>query len=191
MIGRTILRVKPKPTPYRVEVKKRVIRAVGPFGSKPKPPTRNDRRRQRYATDLDYQETLRARARATYRAGTQMELANCLRSLDFYRTLAIPRRVTLPNGEERVIRVMRLASVAHCLQKIYQTVWRWKRDGMIPEPVLVLTGRGTKVYHIDEVRILIEEIGAHERVMAYYRADHQEVKHKIFTRINNLRNPWR
>lgn len=168
---------------------------VSPYTVKPKPVlkivSRNDRRRERYALDEEYQEALKLRSRSSYRQNNKIELDNCLRSLNFYETLAVPLQVGLPNGAARQMPVMTLANVANCLGKIYQTIWRWKQRGMIPEPALVLAGRGTAVYHVQEVRVLIEEIGSHEKVMAYYRADHTEVTERINQRIGEIRKRWR
>lgn len=191
----TLAGVKPRPkakTSSYVPVVKPKPQPAQPFGVRTV--DRNERRRHRYSTDEDYQETLKLRSRASYRASNGVELANCLRSLDFYRTLAKSKRVILPNGKTvREMPVMTLANVANCLQKIYQTIWRWKREGMIPEPALRLVDRehAAGVYHVDEVQVLIEEIGNHERCLAYYRANHTEVRDAIFSRIDVLRSQWR
>lgn len=151
---------------------------------------RNEQRRQIYHSDVNVREALKQRARQRYRKEQNLELATCLRSLAFYQSLSLPARVLLPSGIIRTMPVMGLQAVADCLGKIYQTVWRWKEKGMIPEPILEYEGKTSAVYHQEEVRVLIEEVGNHELLMAYYRSSHSEVKGRIFQRITALRETW-
>lgn len=151
---------------------------------------RNEKRRTAYATDADVRETTQARARQRYRRKNGTELGSCLRSLSFYKKLAKSRSVVLPNGTIRTFPVMGIQSTADCLQKIYSTLWRWKDREMIPAPVLITEARRVAVYHVNEVCILIEEIGTHEETMVYYRANHRDVRERIFSRINALRSQW-
>jgi hypothetical protein len=174
------------------QVKPRPARAMqGPFEVVPAAQNkqRNDKRREKYANGGTYKEMLQAKSRVNYRKSNKMELSSCLRSLSFYATLAKSKSVTYEN-HEYMFPVMNIRSVADCLGKIYQTIWRWSRNDMIPKAVLMTRSRSTGYYHVDEVRVLIEEIGNHERTMAYYRSNHREVRERIFSRIENVRQQW-
>lgn len=152
---------------------------------------RRDRRRQKYADDQDYQSTIKERSRDYYRKSQNLELSSCLRSLDFYTTLAKSMWVTTPKGRDVELRVMNIGSLANCLDKYYQTIWRWVQKGLIPEPALYSKTRQSGYYHVDEVLVLIEEIGRHEQLFAYYRSNHHEVRERIFSRISTIRNSWK
>jgi hypothetical protein len=99
-------------------------------------------------------------------------------------------------GKRTWIKGFSIPLTAEALQQLYQTVWRWLQNEVIPKPVLVCMDSGGPkasfpVYHIDEVRVLIEEIGEHEKNMAYLRKDHFEVRERIERRILAVRRRLR
>lgn len=152
---------------------------------KGKPPT--TARMVQYQNDPKFRKTIQAENRKRYRQKVNKELSSCLRSLDFYTTLASHERVILPNGEQREWPVFNLPVTAQVLQRYYQTVWRWVRDGTLPAPVLKTTDRRDGVYHSDEVRVMIEILGKHEKKFAYYRRDHAETRAELFSAIRKVR----
>lgn len=156
-------------------------RAVGPVVSK---------RKQRYENDETYRTNAKNASRKSYRKKAGVELDNCLHSLGFLDNVAESDKVRLPNGRETDYPVISVPRTSDLLQTLYQTVWRWINQGIIPKPILVTArddNRPRAVYHIDEVRILVEEIGAHQRQSKYLRKDHTEVIEAIERRINELR----
>lgn len=148
-------------------------------------------RKRRYAADAEFREKAKSLARRSYRRKTNMELNTCLHSLDFLSEKAKTEEVRLPSGEVREMPVFYLSDTADVLQKLYHTVWRWTHSGMIPSPVLLAnfsTAKPNSVYHIDEVRALVEEIGKHEKSIAYFRKDHTDVIERIEQRFNDIRS---
>jgi hypothetical protein len=147
----------------------------------------NKIRRSKYETDPEYREREKRRGRITYRKAKGVELDSCLKSLSFFEKLAKTERVRLPNKREKNWAVMNVPMASSALQQYYSTVWRWIERGQFPAPVLRPLDRDEKVYHVDEVRVFIEEIGKHMQKVAYYRRDHEEVRKRIFDRIGRVR----
>jgi len=144
-------------------------------------------RRRRYDDDEQYREEVKDVSRRAYRKHVKKELENCLRSLDFFEDLASVERVKFPDGKLYDCPVMNVPTTAKVLQKLYQTVWRWIKNGMLPEPFLEVYGTTKGVYHVDEIRVFIEVLGEHEKLFAYYRNDHTSTKNKLFDRVNLVR----
>jgi len=147
-------------------------------------------RKTRYALDTEYREKAKHFSRRSYRRRAAVELENCLHSLDFLTERGHMEDARMPNGEVKNFHVFYLTEAAKMLQKRYQTIWRWISNGVIPAPVLVAKldkGQPHEVYHVDEVRVLIEEIGKHENTVAYFRKDHVHVTMRIEQRIADIR----
>lgn len=137
-------------------------------------------RRLRYADDTEYRDKAKAASRRSYRKKIQLELDSCLYSLQFLDAAVKHVSVTLPNGEVSEQPVLTVPKTAELLQCLYQTLWRWIDNRVVPAPVLIASH---PVYHKEEVRILIEEIGEHEKTFRYLRFDHHEVRERIERRI--------
>lgn len=151
-------------------------------------PTRT--RKAKYHADASYREKAKYFSRRSYRRKMQVELSNCLYSLDFIADAGTVENVRLPNGKVRELHIFYISETAKMLQKRYQTVWRWIDNKMLPPPVITASlnaGRSYEVYHIEEVKIFIEEIGKHEKKVAYFRRDHHDVTMRIAQRIADLR----
>lgn len=156
----------------------------------------NKKRKERYDCDVTFREEQKRRSRRTYRKAHEVELENCLHSLKFLPDLAGPEQEVITSDDKYIkCQALTIQNTALAMQKLYPTVWRWINKGQLPEPALRLPvadersgkdGRG--VYHIDEVRVFIEEIGAHEMNVAYYRRDHTEVRDRVFERVSKLRS---
>lgn len=151
-------------------------------------------RKLRYATDEKYRTNAKDISRNAYRKKTGMETDSCLYSLEFIERLAkqYPVMRAGKSGKVRTVAGFSVPMAADALQQLYQTVWRWIQNGIIPGPILLRIGHPGKrpyyVYHIEEVRILIQEIGEHEKTMAYLRKDHLEVRGRIEQRILKFRH---
>lgn len=147
-------------------------------------------RKRRYQTDPEFREAMKASARSAYRRGQNVELASCEYSLKFLDEMKKNKRVRLPDGKEADMDIMYLSTASEALQKLYQTVLRWVHNGMIPKPILLTDlayAKPNLVYHVEEVRIMVSEIGEHEKQFVYYRKDHSEVRIRIEQRILELR----
>lgn len=147
----------------------------------------NFKRRAKYYTDQGYRAEKTLKARIAYRKKANLELDNCLKSLTFFYELAENRKVKLPNGQIKNYPVMSIPTAAKALQKLYQTFWRWVDRQQVPVPILKPVDSSEPVYHAEEVRVLIEEVGNHEKEVAYYRRDHIKVRNRIFSRIGKVR----
>jgi len=144
----------------------------------------------RYKNDPKYRERAKELSRNVYRRKMKVEFSSCLYSLRFLNKVAVKREVRLPNGRTTVMPVISIPQTADLLQKLYQTLWRWINAGTIPAPVLENLERSAfaiRVFHLEEVRVLIEEIGKHEREMRYLRMDHVEARERIERRILAIR----
>lgn len=150
--------------------------------------TRNEKRRERYQTDDQYRTISQTQSRRAYRRRADVEVSDCLYSLEFLERLATTKSVVLLNGKVREYPVFSIPQTASALQKIYQTVWRWVQRGQLPVPVLRPEGQQNEnVYHLQEVRVFIEEIGKHEKRVIYYRRDHTDVRDIIYERVASVR----
>lgn len=154
------------------------------------PPMSN--KRVRYASDPAFRRSAQAIARNGYRKRVGMETQSCLYSLEFIDKLSKEFTVTSPDGEVVTVKGFSVPMAAEVLQQLYQTVWRWIGNQIIPAPMFTRIGpNGNKpylVYHLEEVRILVEEVGEHEKTMAYLRKDHVETRGRIERRILEFRN---
>lgn len=149
-------------------------------------------RRLRYATDETYRDNAKAISRNGYRRKVGMETESCLYSLEFIDKLAKDFSVRKTSGgPTKTIKGFSVPMASEVLQQLYQTVWRWVQNGIIPEPMFVrVSTNGNRpyyVYHLEEVRILVEEIGEHEKTMAYLRKDHLATRGRIEQRILKFR----
>jgi len=150
----------------------------------------NSTRRDQYNKDEDYQDKQKKRSRATYRRKREVDLESCLHSLAFLDKLATNERIRFPSKAVANTQVFTVSATANAMQQWYQTVWRWIKNEQIPAPVLALCSTGALVFHIDEVRVFVEEVGNHEREMAYYRRDHHSVRERIISKIGSIRDSW-
>ncbi len=147
-------------------------------------------RKKKYATDTVYREKAKNQSRRAYRRKEQVELQSCLYSLAFLDKLTVMQNVKLPRGAIVEMPVASVPETAKLLQLLYQTFWRWVNNGIVPRPVIMTTKdrlRPFPVYHKEEIRILIEEIGAHQEVIRYLRKDHKEVRERIEQRFTKIR----
>jgi len=144
------------------------------------------KRQMRYKSDEAYRENAKALSRRSYRRKASVEIVTCLYSLEFLDGAASIHSVRLPNNTVKHMPVFSVPKTANLLQKLYQTIWRWIDNGTIPAPVLESIERENrpfKVYHLEEVRVLIEIIGEHEQDVSYLRKDHTDVRARIEQRI--------
>lgn len=151
------------------------------------------KRQIRYMQDMKYRENAKSLSRRSYRRKVGAEITSCLYSLNFLEDAASLFRCKTGKGRTVRMPVLSVPKTAMLLQKLYQTIWRWINNGTIPAPVLSCLERDNNgsvpysVYHIEEVRALIEIIGEHEQTVTYLRKDHVEVRRRIEQRIFTVR----
>jgi hypothetical protein len=161
--------------------------AIQPFNREI--PRKVSTRKLKYATDPEYRENAKRLSRRVYRRKAKVELQSCLYSLPFLDRIKQPQMVLLPDGTKKQLLVLSVPKTAQMLQCLYQTFWRWIDHGTVPKPVLrSTTARPYLVYTVDEVRTLIEEIGAHQKDVSYLRNDHHEVRGRIEQRFSEIRS---
>jgi hypothetical protein len=153
------------------------------------PPPKMSKRRQKYSSDENYRNRAKDLSRQSYRRTADVELRSCKYSLGFIEQIAQEEECVLPNKTTSKFLVLSIAQTADMLQRLYQTLWRWIQHGVIPAPILKVQGKtkGQYVYHIEEVKALIEEIANHEADVAYLRRDHHEARERIAQRILAVR----
>lgn len=153
-------------------------------------------RQQRYRFKPGYASKVKQQSLSKYRAAKSKEFelsgATVLRSIGFFEreanTVPVFNKLT---GKIDNLPVVGLKVLAQLLDVSYQTLWRWYAEtGQLPEPVLITHGKGKdrNVYHVNEVRVMIEEIGKHLNNFRYYRKDHDGTRNRIYSRIEELRN---
>lgn len=152
---------------------------------------RNDLRRLKYREDEDYKTKVKESARLAYVKKNKLERTTCSRALEFYLNLAKREHVVAinnPKWKKSVeLPVLNVPKTAIALEQNHPTFWRWIKRNMVPEPALVISHNNQKVYHVDEVRVLIEEISKHQKMFAYYRSNHITLRDRIFKRISEVR----
>ncbi|MET4190638.1 MULTISPECIES: hypothetical protein [unclassified Bradyrhizobium] len=151
-------------------------------------PVKVQPRKVKYATDVEYREKSKRLSRRTYRRKAKVELKSCLYSLPFLDRIKTPTTVLLPSGKKAELLALSVPKTAQMLQLLYQTFWRWVDHGTVPKPVLrSVTARVYLMYSVEEVRVLIEEIGGHQKEVSYLRKDHTIVRERIEQRFIAIR----
>lgn len=147
-------------------------------------------RKLRYRLDNDFRDRTKKSSRDNYRRRSGVKFTSCAYSLEFLDQLGKKEVVKYPDGVTEGAHVLYLVDTSRALQKLYQTVFRWVSTGMIPRPLLTAKfehAKPNRVYHINEIRVLVEEIGKHEEQYSYYRKDHAEVRERIEQRFSEVR----
>lgn len=151
----------------------------------------------RYRFKPGFASKVKEHARKAYRAdkGKDFEIsgATVLRSLDFLEEHTETTMVrNVETKKAHTMPIVRLMNLANLLDTSYQTIWRWTSStGQLPEPILTAEdsmGVTRPVYHVEEVKIMIREIGEHLNNFKYYRKDHIGTRERIYRAIEAIRN---
>ena len=137
------------------------------------------------AAEMQKAIDVRLAARQRYRDKNNVTLDTCLGNLDDLESFAKVQAVTLPNGKTREWPVVSVTALGPPLNISGVSATRWVNSGMLPKPILK-TGRGL-CYHIDELRVFVTLIGAHQAELKQYRHAHIELKQKIFNEDARVR----
>lgn len=172
------VRKPPAPKAEKVVLVRKPPRVANVIKPKPKPIAVRAAEKQ-----ADIKERIAARERYREKAGVVMD--SCLENLEQLDEMATTITVTLPNGKVREIQGFTVTGLGGPLKTSGATVTRWLKRNMLPQPFLE-TSRG-KVYHIEEVRVMVRVIGNHQLEFRQYRDDHEEVKDKLFKAVSDLR----
>lgn len=146
------------------------------------------KRKLKYVTDAVYRNGAKKQSRTAYRKKANVDTRSCLYSLSFIDNLTEKQQVLLQDKKTAIMPVANVPGTAKALQLLYQTFWRWVNNGVVPGPVLMsMSVKPYPVYHKEEIRILIEEIGDHQKTVSYLRKDHTEVRGRIEQRFSAIR----
>lgn len=80
-----------------------------------------------------------------------------------------------------------IPEAAIALGRTLQTLKRWIADDLIPDPILVDTTYRYRQYSVGELRVIAEELAAHEASFSYYGTAHVHVRERIMQRIYGFR----
>jgi gamma-glutamylcyclotransferase (GGCT)/AIG2-like uncharacterized protein YtfP len=152
-------------------------------------PERNERRRQRYATDESYRQAAIAQVASSYRkkreaTGRSPQRRDTQKHLAEIETFASRRFMS--GASEQAALTLTVEELARFLDRHPQVVRRWISKGLIPPPVataLNSRNRLQRVYTLREAAVIGEAIADHESRSSYLRCDHSHVLDLISTRL--------
>lgn len=150
---------------------------------------------KKYAMDATHADEVKKRSIKSYRKtkGSEFELTGSTvkRALEFLdgeaAMLPVHNELT---GKTAPLPVIRLTHAAMLLNVSYQTLWRWSSETeQLPMPVLTDNSHGREyaVYHLEEIRLMVDILGDHLSQYKYYRSDHTATRNKVFAAIQALR----
>ena len=153
-------------------------------------------RQGKYRFKPGYAATVKEDSLNRYRASKSKSFelggGTVTRSLTFFEQEAnVITVINQTTGKAVKLPAIGLKVLAQLLDVSYQTLWRWYAEtGQLPEPMFVTHGSGKdrNVYHVSEVRVMLEEIGKHLNNFRYYRKDHEGTRNRIYSRIEELRS---
>lgn len=162
---------------------------------------RDARRRIRYHGDDEYQAKQQALSRDYFRQRHGMDSAaftDCRRNYDQLHTIGKVREARFEDEHEPYL-TFTVPEAAKAFGDYNPRIMhRWIAKGMLPAPLLEVSevtgsfGRadGTsilKVYTEEEIKAVIEVLGAHQSAMRYYRASHTNTVQEINDAVAKVR----
>jgi hypothetical protein len=127
-------------------------------------------------------------------------LTSCLDKLDSLPSMGRTRVVSI----DGVISAPKICFTTPELGAIvgvdHQTVRRWRTTGMLPKPVargaVAYPTKGftstyesfQDVYLLEEVRAIVEVLGAHQRIVKFYRITDTDVTARLFEAVEQTRS---
>lgn len=152
------------------------------------------RRMIRRETDPEYREQIVEQARARYREEHNVQLKDCRENLGALDQIGTVRTVTTPSGETMEMLTFDAAELAEALGDYNpQIMYRWQQKGQLPRPVVrMFPPRNQKgfVYLEDEVRAIMENLGAHQCRFAYFRVSDKETIENIHNAVADVREGY-
>ncbi len=134
--------------------------------------SRNERRRQRYATDSEYRKKCIATTRENYRRNSHMEGdLNCLGNLGVLPSYGSKRKVPGLNTSKRV--TFSVKEMADALNRHRAVVNRWIRNELFPPP-------RWGYYTLPQARVIVRAMGELQKETPYYRRDHKELRGQLY-----------
>ncbi len=133
---------------------------------------RNERRRQRYATDQDYRKRCIATTRKNYRRNGHMENdVSCLGNLGTLSAYGSKRKVPGLNKSPRV--TFNVEEIASAMNRHRAVAHRWIRNELFPAP-------RWGYYTLPQARVIVRAMGELQKETPYYRRDHSELRGQLF-----------
>lgn len=154
---------------------------------------RNERRRQKYATDPAYREQMKDRARKAYRdrahgddGSKKSDLYDPRNSLKKLAKLGTIRDVDGIKGKG-LVRALTFTKLelSRVLGRSRKQLYAWVNRDTLPSPIY--QAGGLNVYLECEVVAIIEAIGEHLATVTYFRDDHDEQINAVHTAVITAR----
>ena len=152
---------------------------------------RNERRREEYHTNEDYRAKANKDARDGYRnsKGTQRPF-DPRQNLDKLETFGTMR--LLEHGEAEALTFTK-GEVAAVFARPAKQIQQWAQDGRIPATVERAKVPGKErnwidIYHLDEVKVMVEALGPTLADLIYFRCDHVDAIKAVHDGIDKVRS---
>lgn len=156
---------------------------------------RNERRRERYQSDVEYRRHARQQTRETYRRikqalGVPVRSDDCAENLPKLPTIGKERLVKTSIGSQHML-TFTAAEMARALDRNPQVIYRWFAADLFPRPVVVTKNdrnRDQFVYTEWEAEAVINEFSRHQKESQYYKERHTETRDRIFAAVDEVRS---
>lgn len=145
---------------------------------------RNAQRRHNYQADPNHAERLRAARRESYRRrkdNASATLLSCARNIEKITGMGsmVAVRIEGTDLPLKIEKAYRQTDVAQLVERKPPIIYRWVQNGQLPPPALV-DDLGNRYYSEAEVRTFVTVLGELQSRTRHYRADHTEVRDKLF-----------
>lgn len=139
-------------------------------------------RRERYGSDEEYRQGVRARERRRYRERKHGDARAVWENETKYGLRDLPKLSHNFYGA----RYVSPSGVATVMGRGQQMLSRWVRQGMFPAPAHE-TDRGMS-YTLDEARAVLLVMVAHFDEFSYYRRDHADTRERVWAAYNDAQS---
>jgi hypothetical protein len=154
------------------------------------PSKQKEARRARYHSDAAHREKLRAQAREAMRKLRDQEDKDCRTNLRSLQTFGATR-VCIIAGEPHTRMTFTVPEMADALLMSVGRLRVWIRGDMFPAPAVdadLGNGQRVGVYLLEEARVLVKAIGAHQQVSRHLVQErHQDVIDHLHAATRTMR----
>jgi hypothetical protein len=133
---------------------------------------RNARRRQQYASDPKYRDSINQRNRSSYRDTNGVEMRNCAKNIDKLNKFGKVRVIRINKKETRECLTLNVHELASALGGYHHIVlYRWHRQKKFPKSEFeVVDARAyppLMVYTENQAKLLLHVMSQHQREKLY------------------------
>jgi hypothetical protein len=179
MVGRPKIVRTPEELEKRTEERK-----IKYFGER-----HNERRRERYHSDPEYREAVRARNRVTFSKKPTDE-KDMRKNIPLIRQFSQKRYVKYPTGEG-IQPCLTFEELASAMNRNVALLYRWRKEGKFPSGVMTfIEPEGyqlTQAFSPEEAEVILRVIGQHFFESSYYLGSHTKTRDKLFAGIEKVR----